>query len=776
VADTKQNRYTTVDRRRAVKLGRALASPTGVLVTLPVLVAAVGLGIMLVGRDATSSATKSMARHQLAEQAKSVQADTAFALDQADPLLKLIRPLSDRNLPTEDVLLRLHDVISGRPGVAWVSVSFPDGAFRGAELKPDGHIEVSESLVEPNAARWFLIDGGQLRPLRTAPHTYDPRKRDFYQLAAKLRMRVWTEPYTFFTTHATGITCAEPVFDDSDALRAVLTVDFDVSALSSFVARPAIDKARSVVFTGDGTVLAYPSGNKLAASGDRLIKIEDVRDRALTALYHAHRKSDELRYVQLDVSDGEYLASVAPIGGKRAGVPAPLDWYVATLVPERTLLGPTRTMLRSSIIASAGAISLAVGLALVLAWNLVRMRRQVQISREEARSAEARARELGSYRLVAKLGTGGMGEVWRAEHRLLARQAAIKLIRPEVMHDPDGVDEVRERFRREAQTLASMKSRHTIAIFDYGVTAEGIFYYVMELLDGLDLESLVVRYGAQPSARVIDILAQACQSLAEAHDAGLYHRDIKPPNLFLSRAADEVDICKLLDFGIVQTVQETPSKPPPAPDKPIDDTSKLTQIGAMLGTPGFMGPEQILGMQLDGRADLYSLGCCAWWLLTGSEVFPRDGGEGKVLHRHINEEVPSLANHVRGWLPPELEDVIRSLLAKDVDDRPANARELAAQLRAIKIPEEHVWTQARAAAWWRAYSPPAPAQPLPSGEVQVIMPGRTKAHRPLAATDERAIAATMAGPAQAMAGPAQTTMRERESFPRVTSSDDNDYD
>ena len=770
MADRKP-RYTTIDRPRAVRLGRALASPRGVLITLPVLVAAVGLGIMLVGRDATSNATRSMARHQLAEQAKSVEADTAFALDQADPLMKLIRPLADRDRPVDEVLVRLHDVMAGRPGIAFLSISFPDGTFRGAQLMPDRHIEVQESTVEPFEARWFTVENGALHLVKEVGHDYDPRKRSFYQLADKLRTRAWTEPYTFFKSHETGITCTEPVVNDDDSLRAVLTVDFHVGALSTFVARPAIDQARSVVFTADGTILAYPAGEKISVPGDDLLKVSDVHDPALTALYEKSRGRDSLRFVELSVSDGNYLASVAPIGGERAGVPAPLDWYVATLVPEGTLLGPTRKMLRSSIFASAAAIGLAVGLALVLAWNLVRMRRQVQISREEARSAEARARELGSYRLVAKLGAGGMGEVWRAEHRLLARQAAIKLIRPEVMHDQDGVEEIRERFRREAQTLASMKSRHTIALFDYGVTAEGIFYYVMELLDGLDLESLIVRYGAQPAPRVIEILAQACQSLAEAHDAGLYHRDIKPPNLFICRAADEVDIVKLLDFGIVQTMQEAPPQPRPAPDPDaiddtskdpaaIDDTSKLTQLGAMLGTPGFMSPEQILGMPLDARADLYSLGCCAWWFLTGREVFPREGGEGRVLHRHINEQVPRLADKVRGWLPPELEQVVRSMLAKDPDNRPNDARALAAQLRAIKIPEEHVWTQARAAAWWRNYSPPAPSQPLPSGEVQVIMPGRTKEQRPLAATDERAIAATMAGPAA-------PTVRDRESFPRM---------
>jgi serine/threonine protein kinase len=390
----------------------------------------------------------------------------------------------------------------------------------------------------------------------------------------------------------------------------------------------------------------------------------------------------------------------------------------------------------------------------VLAWNLIRMRRQVARSRAEARTAEARARELGSYRLVARLGAGGMGEVWRAEHRLLARTAAIKLIRPEALDDPDATAEVHERFRREAQTLASMRSRHTIAIFDYGVTELGVFYYVMELLDGLDFESLVNRYGPQPAARVIPLLIQACASLAEAHDAGLLHRDIKPPNLFISRAADEVDIVKLLDFGIVlapgdapheRTGALAPEAPRAAGDvdrRAIDGTPKLTQIGAMLGTPGFMAPEQILGMPLDGRADLYALGCCAWWLLTGHEVFPREL-DAKILHRHIYDEIPSLAASMPGWCPHELEAAVATCLAKDSADRPTDARALADMLRAIAIPVDEPWTIEHAQAWWRAYVPQIAPTHLSPSEVQVIMPGRTD-DRPVAATSETAIAQTIA--------------------------------
>ena len=749
MAETK----ATGSGRPALRLASALASPIGVVITIPLLVITVGVGILLVGRDATRTASQSMARRQLAEQAIAIQTDITFALDQAGPLLERLRVLADPARPAEDVLLRMADLIVGRPGVSYASISFTDGTFRGAYLGEQRRLEVQESKITDKGTNVdrFTITGSTLTRFRSETTDYDPRRRGFYQLAERTGARAWTEPYTFFRSFETGISCTEPLYDTDKRLVAVLTVDFDVGALSSYVARPALDEARSVVFTRDGIILAYPTANKLALpTGDKLLRHEDFRDPALTSLFKAIGEGgggDRLQFLELEASDGGYLTSVAPIGGKRAGIAVPLDWFVATVVPAHTLLGPTRALERSSAFASAGALAIAVAIALILAWNLVRMRRQVAASRAEARTAEQRARDLGSYRLVAKLGTGGMGEVWRAEHRLLARSAAIKLIRPEALTDPASVAEIRERFRREAQTLASMRSRHTIAIFDYGVTEAGVFYYVMELLEGLDLEALVVRDGAQPAARVIKLLTQACASLAEAHDAGLFHRDIKPPNLFMSRAADEVDVVKLLDFGIVQTVNELP-----APQRASALTreqvlstmssSKLTQLGAMLGTPGFMAPEQILGMQIDGRADLYALGCVAWWLLTGHEVFLREGADAKILHKHIYENLPSLRDKMRSWCPPELETILQAMLAKEVDDRPKDARQLAKMLRAIPIPPDQAWTDAKAQAWWTAYKPAAPAPTVSPSEVQVIMPVQTD-QRPIAASSEVAISPTM---------------------------------
>ncbi len=748
-----ETRAGSLPGRPAVKLGRALASPTGVLITIPLLVVAVGVGVMLLGREATRSSSRTMAEKQLTEQASAIQGDVAFALDQASPILERLRVLADSARPLDDVLVRVHDLIVGRPGVSYASISFSDGTFRGAYLGEGRRVEVQESRIGTRGTEVvrFTVKGGSLEKLREEVTDYDPRRRGFYQLAERTRARAWTEPYTFFRSHETGITCTEPVYDSAHQLIAVLTVDFDVGTLSTFVARPALDEARTLVTTRDGIILAYPAADKLALpANDKLLRYSDLNDPSLDALFRELAKpalGAALAIIDLETSDGAYLASIAPIGGTRAGVTVPLDWYVATVVPARTLLGPTHALERSSMIASGGAMAFAVGIALILAWNLVRMRRQVAASRAQARSAEARARELGAYRLVARLGAGGMGEVWRAEHRLLARSAAIKLIRSEALADPVGAPEIRERFRREAQVLASMRSRHTIDLYDYGVTDEGVFYYVMELLDGLDLESLVVREGAQPAARVIALMMQACSSLAEAHEGGLLHRDIKPPNLFLCRAADELDIIKLLDFGIVQTANDTPQAATReyVPPKDIPETPKLTQLGAMLGTPGFMAPEQILGMPLDGRADLYALGCVAWWLLTGKEVFPREGADAKILHKHIYEQLPALDAKMRGWCPPALQAVIEACLAKEADKRPADARQLAAMLRAIVIPPEHAWTEAKVLAWWAAYKPAKPAPQVSPSEVQVIMPVRTD-QRPEHATSEVAISQTLMTP------------------------------
>jgi len=702
---------STLDDRSRDRFGRWFASPASVLVILPLLVVAVGVVVLMLGRKATKDSAETLVRRQLVAQAIQVQRDVDFTLDQADPVLAGLRLLAEPALATPDAMQRLHDLVVGRPGIYNTSIAFPVGVLW-STYKQGDEVRVAESRIgDAGTDRTnYGFDGG-IHAIGSEHSTYDVRTRPHYKEAVAARRRVWLAPHTFSTSHKTGLTVTEPVFADGE-LVAVLTIDFDVESLSSSIGESPIQGARTVVFTPDGTMLAYPAVAvpPVAIQEQRLLHYKDYADPRLDALFDAfaHTLPGDQRFFEVNAKDDRYLASTTHLGAKRAGVTAPVDWQLATLVPEHVLFGATERLGRQAIIASAAALLVALGVALMFAWNLVRMRRTVVAARAEARVARQRAQELGSYRLVSKLGTGGMGEVWRAEHQLLARQAAIKLVRLDVLADPKHAGLVQERFKREAQTLASLRSRHTIELYDYGVTDDGSFFFVMELLDGLDLMQLVKQHGPQPAARVIAILAQACASLAEAHDAGLLHRDIKPANLMLSRAADEVDIVKLLDFGIAHNVAEPIETPITAPPVPGNTGERLTVEGSVIGTPGYIPPEQAIGAQLDARGDLYALGCVAWWLLTGAEVYPNVSGDD-LIRTHVTEPIPVLK--VRGWLPAELEQLIVQCLAKEPAHRPRDARSLATQLTAIAIPTEHAWTKAMATAWWRHLEPSERSSP-----------------------------------------------------------------
>ncbi|CAN5849996.1 hypothetical protein BH11MYX2_BH11MYX2_07030 [soil metagenome] len=703
------------------------------LLLVPVLVVSAGTVVMLLGRSATTESTEQLARKQLATQADSVERDVALALDQADPMLERLRTLADPTLLIDDVAPRLVELMAGRPGVANVSIGFPSGRMRGtylAEAAPD--IRVQESIVEDAGTQRtnFAVTGGELRALETKTTAYDVRQRDHYKLAVESTTRAWTPPRVYFSSKSTGVTAVDPIYKDGQ-LAAVVTVDFDVAALSQFLGRPTVAGAHSVLFTGDGTVLAFPSMPvpDAAIKEGRLLRASDYGGPTLTAVLQAvaGRAIDKQTFLRVQAPSGYQLASIAPVGGQRAGVGKALVWYLAAYVPEATLLAPTRSMQTTSLLASAAALILALGVALVLAWNILRMRREVSTAKAQARSAEARIAKLGAYKLISRLGQGGMGEVWRAEHGLIARSAAVKLVRPEALVDPDQRRRAIERFRREAQTLAQMKSRHTIALYDYGVT-DDTFYYVMELLDGVDLDVLVREVGAQPAARVIRILIQACQSLAEAHDAGLLHREIKPAHLVMCRAADAVDIVKLLDFGIVQSIDAPVSPAIDLASLPIETElspdSKLTRDGAIVGTPGYIPPEQAVGARVDARSDLYSLGCVAWFLLARGEIYPRPD-DMTSIKSHVMDDVPDLRARVKGWLREDLENLVYALLAKHPDDRPADAREVIGWLRAIPIPPEHAWDEDQAHMWW-ATTRPVETVSQPTGERVLIAENATR--------------------------------------------------
>ncbi|HWP36917.1 MAG TPA: serine/threonine-protein kinase [Gemmatimonadales bacterium] len=304
------------------------------------------------------------------------------------------------------------------------------------------------------------------------------------------------------------------------------------------------------------------------------------------------------------------------------------------------------------------------------------------------------ARDLGSYRLIERLGSGGMGEVWRAEHRLLARPAAVKLIRPDAFGhgSPDQRHVMLQRFEREARATATMRCPHTVELYDFGVAEDGTFYYVMELLDGFDLDTLVTRFGPVQAPRAVHFLRQVCHSLGEAHERGLIHRDIKPANVYVCRLGREADWIKVLDFGMVKTRR----------DGGAADV-KLTAENVVGGTPAFMAPEQVLGESpIDGRTDIYATGCLAYWLLTGQLVFQgKTPLETMVQHVQAKPVPPSKRSELE--IPPALEETVLACLAKDPDRRPQTADELSERLRAAL--SDPGWTREQAARWWDRHRP-----------------------------------------------------------------------
>ena len=292
------------------------------------------------------------------------------------------------------------------------------------------------------------------------------------------------------------------------------------------------------------------------------------------------------------------------------------------------------------------------------------------------------AREFGQYKLKRLLGAGGMGEVYLAEHQLLKRPCAIKLIRAGKADDPKAL----ARFEREVQAIAALSHWNTIEIFDYGRTDAGTFYYVMEYLPGMSLGDIVDRYGPMPSERVVFLLEQVCEALREAHAAGLVHRDVKPGNIFSAKRGGVYDVAKLLDFGLVKTNLS-------------NDSIHLTQEGTIAGSPLFMAPEQAVGdAEPDARSDIYSLGCVAFYLLTGRVPFEGDKPL-KVLMAHANQQPPS-PREFNPDVPSDVEEVVMKCLAKLPEQRYADAASLAEAFRQCEGYGK--WTREDAAQWWSA--------------------------------------------------------------------------
>ena len=695
------------ETRLFTRIAAAAGSPLGVLLLVPGIVLAIGAWLTVLGHHSLEESSLALGLAQLRARNDMVGRQIGLALAQSDALLDRIRSLArvhTPDAPLSAVAFPLRDMLQGRAGVAYASISFPDGTFQGAYVHDDGSIRFQDSRVTPDGThvrRYGTDDRHGLVELSQERSSYDPRERGFYLLAAASPGAAWTAPYPFFKTHYTGITRSEAVRAPDGGVSNVLTVDFDVNELSRYLERIPLDGSRILLYADDGTLLADPADAEriraLPAHAERTLQIRDLKDPVLDSFYAAQKSHSLADFV---AGSRRFITNVASVGDPALG------WHVASFVPEDILLEPARAYQRRARVVGLLSVLVAVGIAYLFSRHIVRMRRQTAEARAAATRASAEAKELGSYRLSKRLGVGGMGEVWRAEHRLLARQAAIKLIRP----DGDTGPEAQERFRREAQTLASLRSRNTIELFDYGITDDGTFFYVMELLDGMDLETLVARHGPQSPARVCSLLIQACSSLAEAHASGLVHRDIKPANLYVCRQADEVDVLKVLDFGLVRSLSDAPSEGRSLEELARELESgtlplaKLTAAGAVMGTPDYMAPEQNLGQDTDARADIYALGCVAYFALTG--VLPFRGRDGMaIMMAHLTEQAPPLASRTEQPLPARLVEIVTSCMAKEASRRPPSASVIRQELGRVEFEAGGAWTEEDAADWWDAHVP-----------------------------------------------------------------------
>lgn len=330
-----------------------------------------------------------------------------------------------------------------------------------------------------------------------------------------------------------------------------------------------------------------------------------------------------------------------------------------------------------SIPVFVGAWSLAVSVVATLASHAL----------HGLRSKLANSKRLGPYELERKIGEGGMGTVYLGRHALLRRPTAIKLLPPERAGEVSIA-----RFEREVRHTAALTHPNTVAIYDYGRTGEGVFYYAMEYLDGVDLQKLVERHGPLEPARAMHVLLQICASLAEAHGTGLIHRDVKPANVLLCERGGVHDVVKVLDFGLVKDLR--------------GNACDMTGVHTVLGTPAYLAPEAVLSAHAaDARTDVYSVGALAYFLLSGEPVF---GGSSivEVIARHLTETPAPLAGPGGTTIPPALEALIMRCLAKDPNERPRDAGALRALLLGIDVPR---WTDGEAAAWWACSPTGAPA-------------------------------------------------------------------
>lgn len=570
----------------------------------------------------------------------------------------------------------LEAVMDAFPTIIWASYATADGQYFSVYRWPN---ETAE--WELRRTHRVLVDGGARTHFREETRTgttwssirdevagpYDPRDKMWWKTAhasAPFEGK-WNPPRLFFSRKQLGMIYSMPAHGPDGQLRGVFGAEFEagpvVDYLKSLDTNPG---TRVYVVTDEGTVVSQPSGPLVGE--ESLLSASDSGDPLLATMWAKIQEGGVDERTPFELGDHVAMFRKMP---KESNLP----WQVLVTVPTGTLFSEARSTGRFALV--VGGLGVALALILTFAAGAVLNR----LVRRRVEDAVAQTK-VGQYTLERKLGAGGMGDVFVAQHSMLRRPTAVKVLRPE-MASPNDI----ARFEREVQMTCLLSHPNTITIFDFGRTGDGRFYYAMELVDGATLYDLSIFAGPLPAGRVIYIAEQICDALDEAHNAGLVHRDIKPANILIAELGGRGDFVKIVDFGLVKHVDT--------------DNDGITQDGSFAGTPGFLAPEVPVSPQMIGPVtDLYAVGAVMYVLLTGDMPFEGVSGMDVYVKQQTSDpEAPSVRFPDRD-IPNDLEDLIMRCMSRQPLDRPQSAEELRNAL--LNCAAAGSWTAADADAWW----------------------------------------------------------------------------
>ncbi len=537
----------------------------------------------------------------------------------------------------------------------------------------------------PSVGHWQRWVDGKVMEEWTRQIDVSPKDRPWYQGALRREpgAHYWTQPYAKLTTEKIGVSVASrwPRPDGSDQYVMAFNITLDDISRYTAQLRPS-DHGMTVIFNEDYwneeyVTIGHPPTPTLddgkALSSAVLLTVRGLGVAALDAALDAWeadgRSEGIIAYSTKDQVPWWAGFSSIELDEEHAV-------WSAVLIPESDVVGSIAQLRNLSL---AGTVTTGILLAAVVFITSMRsIRRQMRAAVDQVE------RKLGQYQLKQKIGEGGNGAVYRAQHALLRRPTAIKLMNPDYARN----EAARERFEREVQITSSLNHPNTIAIYDYGQTPDGTLYYAMELLAGSTLERLLRFSGPLPAGRVIYILEQMAGSLAEAHEKGLIHRDIKPSNAILGERGGLFDFIKMLDFGLVKELTQ------------VD--GDLTHANVLIGTPLYMAPEIISQPgQASPQSDLYALGAVGYFLLTARNVFEGESAV-EICAKHLSDPPMPPSKRAGLAVPEDLEAIILACLEKDLTRRPGGAAKLRDSL--IGCRDAGSWTQQNAREWWQAHS------------------------------------------------------------------------